>query len=92
MYFNYTRYADVIKQLKVANKEKQAGVLLHDNAPVHKSKMHKLFVIESFEQLNHPPYSQDPAPSDYYLFQNLNSHLHGTRFPDVEKLKSAIEA
>ena len=47
-------YANVIKQLKVAIKEKGRGklaagvLLLHDNAPVHKSELHKqLFVSAS---------------------------------------------
>ena len=45
-----------------------------------------------FEQLNHPPYSPDLAPSDYYLFRNLKSHLRGTRFRDDDELKAATEA
>ena len=38
-----------------------------------------------FEQLNHPPYSPDLAPSDYYLFR-------GMRFRDDDELKTATEA
>ena len=45
-----------------------------------------------FEQLNHPPYSPDLAPSDYYLFRNLKSHLHGTRSRDDDELKASTEA
>ena len=40
------------------------------------------------EILPHPPYSPDMAPSDFYLFQNLKSHLHGTQY---ESNKSVIE-
>ena len=68
-------YANVIKQLRVAIKEKRRGklaagvLLLHDNAPVHKSRVAQAAIREcKFEQLNHPPYSPDLAPSDYYLF------------------------
>ena len=68
-------YANVIKQLRVAIKEKRRGklaadvLLLHDNAPVHKSRDAQAAIREcKFEQLNHPPYSPDLAPSDYYLF------------------------
>ena len=69
--------ANVIKQLRVAIKEKRRGklavgvLLLHDNAPVHKSRVAQAAIREymyKFEQLNHPPYSPDLAPSDYYLF------------------------
>ena len=45
-----------------------------------------------FEQLNHPQYSPDLAPSSYYLFQNLKSHLRGVRFRDDDELKAATEA
>jgi len=29
-------------------------------------------------QLNHPAYSLDLAPSNYFLVRNLKYHLHGT--------------
>ena len=64
-----------------------------DNAPVHKSRVAQAAIREcKFEQLNHPPYIPDLAPSDYYLFRNLKSHLHGTRFRDDDELKAATEA
>ena len=92
-------YANVIKQLRVAIKEKRRGklaagvLLLHDNAPVHKSRVAQAGIREcKFKQLNHPPYSPDLAPSDYYLFQNLKSRLRGTRFRDDDELKAATEA
>jgi len=45
-----------------------------------------------FVQIDHPTYSPDLAPSDYYLFQNLKSHLHAVRYPDNESLKALVEA
>ena len=93
------RTANVIKQLIVAIKEKRRGklaagvLLLHDNAPVHKSRVAQAAVREcKFKQLNHLPYSPDLAPSDYYLFRNLKSHLRGTGFRDDDELKAATEA
>ena len=44
-----------------------------------------------FEQSNHPPYSPDLAPSDYYVFRNLKSQLRGTRIRDDDELKAATE-
>ena len=68
-------------------------MLLHDNAPAHKSRIAQAPIPEcKFEQLNHPPYSPDLAASDYYLFRNLKSNLRGTRFPDDDGLKAATEA
>ena len=56
-------YANVIKQLRVAIKEKQRGklatgvLLLHDIAPVHKSRVAQAAIREcKFKQLNHPPW------------------------------------
>ena len=43
-------------------------------------------------QINHTTHSPDLAPSDYYLFTNLRSHLHGTQFADNEWLKAVVEA
>ena len=62
-------YANVIKQLRVAIKEKRRGklaagvLLLHDNAPVHKSRVAQAAIREcKFEQLNHPQYTVQTWP------------------------------
>ena len=66
---------------------------MHDNAPVQKSRVAQAAIRGcKFEQLNHPPYSPYLAPSDYYLFRNLKSHLHGMRLRDDDELKAATEA
>lgn len=92
-------YADLLKRLRAAIKEKRRGkltagvMILHDNAPVHKSRVAQASLQQcGFEQLNHPPYSPDLAPSDYYLFRNLKSHLRGTRFANDDDLKATTEA
>ena len=50
-----------------------AGVLLlHDNAPTHKSRTSRAAIWKcGFVELKHPPYSPDLALSDYFLFKNL---------------------
>ncbi|CAH1250095.1 SETMAR [Branchiostoma lanceolatum] len=45
-----------------------------------------------FELLPHPPYSPDLAPSDFYLFPNLKSHLHGHHFETDDEVIHAVEA
>ena len=37
-----------------------------------------------FEILPHPPYTPDMAPSDFYLFPKLDSHLRGTQYGSKE--------
>jgi len=53
--------------------------LFHDNAPAHKSLVAQQAVCDcEFVQLNHPAYSPDLAPSDYFLIRNLKYRLRGT--------------
>jgi len=67
--------------------------LIHDSVPVHKSLVAQQAVCDcGFLQIHHPAYSPDLAPSDYYLFLNLISHLHGTWFAANESLKPVVVA
>src|SRR5215470_16123851 len=43
-----------------------------------------------FQQLNHPPYSPDLAPSDYFLFRGMKKFLRGKRFSSDEEVKEAV--
>ena len=38
--------------------------------------------------LEHPPYSPDLAPCDFFLFPKVKSALKGTRFTTVESVKT----
>uniref|UniRef100_H2ZZ49 Mos1 transposase HTH domain-containing protein n=1 Tax=Latimeria chalumnae TaxID=7897 RepID=H2ZZ49_LATCH len=86
-------YATLMQKFRQAIKEKSKGVLLlHNNAPVHKARVALAATHEcGFEQLDHPPYSPDLAPSNYYLFQHLKAYLRGKRFSNDEELMEAIE-
>jgi histone-lysine N-methyltransferase SETMAR len=43
-----------------------------------------------FQQLNHPPYSPDLAPSDYFLSRVVKKFLWGKRFSSDEEVKEAV--
>ena len=68
-------YASLLKQLREKIKQMRRGkltrgVLFHqDNASVHKSTaaIHQC----GFQLVEHPAYSYDLAPSDYYLFPKM---------------------
>ena len=67
-------------------------LFLHDNAPVHMSHVAQGALRDhGFQQLPHPPYSPDMAPSDFYLFRHLKKSLRGRRFVDDDELKSVVE-
>ena len=52
-------------------------VLFHqDNAPEHKSVVAMAAVHDcGFESVDHPPYSPDMVPSDYFLFPNMKKKI-----------------
>ena len=68
-------------------------VLLHqDNVPDHKSLVAISAVHDcGFELIDHPPYSPDLAPSDYFLFPNLKKHLARKWYESDHDVISAVE-
>ena len=91
-------YASLLERLRSAIKEKRRGkltqgvLLLHDNAPVHKSNIAQAAIRQAgFTELNHPAYSPDIAPSDYYLFSNLKKFLRGKNFASDDEAIDTVE-
>ena len=86
-----TRLRDSIK----ANKRgmlKKIPLLLHDNAPSHKSHIAQEAIRNcGFKQAEHPPYCPDLAPSDFYLFPIAKQALRGKSFDEEDALESCFE-
>ena len=90
-------YAELIRELRSAIKEKRReklshGVLLHqDNAPAHTSAVTMAAIREcGFKLLSQPPYSPDLAPSDYHVFRSLKDSLRGQSFGCDEEVIHTI--
>ena len=65
--------------------------LLHDNASSHKCEVVKSFLAsEKVKVLNHPPYSPDLSPCDFFLFPRLKKMLSGNKYTSKSSLGSAI--
>ena len=65
--------------------------LLHDNASSYKCEVVKSFLVsEKVKVLNHPPYSPDLSPSDFFLFPRLKKMLSGNKYMSRSSLGSAI--
>ena len=65
--------------------------LLHDNAPAHKSATVQEYQKESgLDVLDHPPYSPDLSPCDFWLFPRLKEMLAGHRFESCCGIGSAV--
>ena len=65
--------------------------LLHDNAPAHKSATVQEFLKESgLDILDHPPYSPDLSPCDFWLFPRPKEMLAGHHFESCCGIGSAV--
>ena len=48
------------------------------------------FASEKMQVLNHPPYSPDLSPCDFFLFPSLKKMLSGNKYTSRSSLGSAI--
>ena len=65
--------------------------LLHDKAPAHKFATVQEYLKESgLNVLDHPPYSPDLSPCDFWLFPKLKEMLAGHRFESRCGIGSAV--
>ncbi|GFU47161.1 histone-lysine N-methyltransferase SETMAR [Trichonephila clavipes] len=72
--------------------DRMGVVLLHDNARQHTAnRTQDLIASFGWEQLDHPPYSPDLAPSDYHLFMHLKKHLARQRHSDDDEAKATVK-
>jgi transposase len=97
---NKEMYTDVLRRLRDAVRTKHpknwrtnSWFLLHDNAPAHRSVSVKDFLAKNnVTTLEHPPYTPDLAPPDFYLFSRLKSALNGRRsFAATDVIKNETE-
>jgi len=91
-------YSNLLTRLDEKICEKRPGlqkkkIIFHqDNASTHKSvlAMGKLRDLH-YELLEHPPYSPDLAPADFYLFPKLKLFLAGQRFFSNQEVIAAVD-
>ena len=93
---NADYYTRVLRKLAKIIAEKRPGKLHrrvlfhHDNAPAHGARKTQAVLCEfRWEIIQHPPYSPDLAPSDFFLFPNLKKSLKGIQHSSVEDVKKA---
>ncbi|GBP69077.1 Mariner Mos1 transposase [Eumeta japonica] len=92
-------YANILAQARESVVQKRRGKLargvlfLQDNASVHTARVSRQALKDTgFSEIDHPPYSPDLAPSDYFLFSNLKKESRGRRFVDDNQTKMAVES
>ena len=68
-------------------------LLLHDNARPHNALPVRIFLAQhGIIEMQHPPYSPDLVPADFFLYSKLKNSLKGTRFQDFEAFKKTVTA
>jgi hypothetical protein len=91
---NQGYYVEVLKRLREAVCRKRPEVLPndwifhHESAPAHRALSVTQFLTQkSIPQIQHPHYSSDLAPNDFWLFTKIKSELKGRRFQDSEGIQ-----
>ena len=98
---NQVYYLEVLERLreKVRRKRlelfaKNSWILHHDNAPAHTAlSVREFLATKQVTVLEHPAYSPDIAPSDFFLlFPKIKEILTGRNFDDIDDIRSNTTA
>jgi [histone H3]-lysine36 N-dimethyltransferase SETMAR len=91
-------YVGQLERLNQAIREKRPWLinqnriyLQHDNSKPHTSKIISTKIKEfGWKKIDHPPYSPDIAPSDYYLFRSMSHYLKDKSFSTREEIEMSL--
>ena len=93
---NGAHFAEELRRLRQEIVKKRRGrlirgvLLMQDNAPAHTFQAAMATATKcSFAVLPHSPYSPDLAPSDFYLFPNLQTN-RGRNFGNNESVIDTV--
>ena len=92
-------YLDILRRARDVTRRKSpekcrtnSWFLRHGIAAVHRSFWVKDFLAKyNVTKMEHPPYSPNLAPANFYLSPRLKSALKGRRFCDATDIKNATE-
>ncbi|CAH2013435.1 unnamed protein product [Acanthoscelides obtectus] len=81
----------VITELRKINPERR--IILHqDNASSHTAQTTRQYSTEeNVELLDHPPYSPDLSPNDFFTLPKIKNRLRGQRFQSPEEAVDAFK-
>lgn len=73
------------------NQGKKSFLLHQDNASPHTADLTmELLTSSGIDLLEHPPYSPDLAPCDFFLFPRLKRDLRGVRFRNIQEMQAGV--
>ena len=93
---NQVYYLEMLKRLleKVRRKRPElfannSWILHHENAPAHTAlSVREFLATKQITVLEHPAYSPDLAPSDFFIFPKIKEILKGRHFDDIDDIRS----
>ncbi|CAH1971312.1 unnamed protein product [Acanthoscelides obtectus] len=67
-------------------------ISIRDNASSHAAQETRQYLTEeNVELLDHPPYSPDLSPNDFFTFPKIKNRLRGQRFQSPEEAVDAFK-
>jgi len=93
---NQVYYLEVLERLREKVRQKRpelfannSWILHHDNVPAHMAlSVREFLATKQITVLEHPAYSPDLAPSDFYLFPKIKEILKGRHFYDIDDIRN----
>ena len=93
---NQVYYLEVLERLREKVRWKRpelfannSWILHHDNAPAHTAlSVREFLATKQITVLEHPAYSPDLAPNDFFLFPKIKEILKGRHFDDIDDIRS----
>ena len=83
-------YLSTLKSLRDAVKEKCRGFLSCSVMLLLRITRQTAIAECGFQEMNHPLYSPDLAPCDYFLFRHLKKHLWDRRFSSDTEVQADV--
>ena len=97
---NQVYYSELLKRLREKVRRKRpepfannSWILHHDNAPAHTAlSVREFLATKQITVLEHPAYSPDLAPNEFFLFPKIKEILKGRHFDDIDNIRSNTTA
>jgi len=97
---NQVYYLEVLKRLREKVRWKRpvifannSWILHHNNAPAHAAlSVREFLATKRITVLEHPAYSMDLVPSDFFLFPKIKEILKGRHFDDTDDIRNNTTA
>jgi len=95
---NQQCYLEVLTRLRESVRKKRPGlwpdkwILHHDNAPAHDAlRVREFLAKNSISKMDHPPYSPDLPPWDFWLFSKLKNALKEQRSAGLSDIQRNVK-